>query len=140
MTHISITRYHDFSAGHRVYNQGGHCEKLHGHNYRVYFTCTANKLNDVGMVIDFSIIKTLLCDWLEINWDHKMIIWENDPWAKPLQQIDPTVALVPFNPTAENLAEYILTVVGPSQLKDTGVTLEKVTFEETRKCSATFEL
>jgi 6-pyruvoyl-tetrahydropterin synthase len=33
----------------------------------------------VGRVIDFSVIKTLLCDWLEDNWDHRFLLWEQDP-------------------------------------------------------------
>jgi 6-pyruvoyltetrahydropterin/6-carboxytetrahydropterin synthase len=132
-------RYHDFSYGHRVYNHESKCAHLHGHNGRVTFYCASDELDSVGRVIDFSVIKYLLCDWLEQEWDHKMLIWENDPWAESLLLIDPSVVVLPFNPTAENLAEYLLTVIGPTQLKNTNVILDKVEFEETRKCSAAIE-
>lgn len=150
-------RYHDICAGHRVHGQGGKCEHLHGHNYRIHFVCEpkktaemtfaelelyqeANGLDDVGRVIDFTAIKEKLCMWLEEQWDHKFIIWEHDPWAMQLANIDPTVIWAPFNPTAENMAEYLVRVIGPQQLQGTGVKLVSVRIEETAKCSATFRL
>jgi hypothetical protein len=47
-----------------------------------------------------------------------------------------SIVFVPFNPTAENMARYLLEVIGPQQLVGTGVGLVSVTVEETRKCSA----
>ena len=47
---VYAERYHDISCGHRVHGQGGHCEHLHGHNYRVHFTVTAEELDEVGRV------------------------------------------------------------------------------------------
>lgn len=131
-------RYHDISCGHRVYGHESKCAHLHGHNYRVHFTCEAEHLDTVGRVIDFSEIKSKLCMWVEEHWDHKTLIWENDPWAKVLQAIDPTIVIVPFNPTAENIAQYLVEVVGPQQLKGTGIKLVHCDVEETRKCSASF--
>jgi len=43
---------------------------------------------------------------------------------------------VPFNPTAENMAAYLLNTIGPEELTGTNVTLLDVVVEETRKCSA----
>ena len=131
-------RYHDISCGHRVFQHESKCAHLHGHNYRVHFTCEAEELDNIGRVIDFSDIKSLLCMWLEDNWDHKMLIWENDPWAKVLPEIDPTIVIVPFNPTAENIAQHLVEVIGPQQLAGTGIKLVHCDVEETRKCSASF--
>ncbi len=136
----SACRYHDFSAGHRVVGHEGKCRNLHGHNYRVHFVCEAANLDEVGRVIDFSAIKEKLCDWLEDNWDHRMLLWEADPLGHDLQTMDPTVNLLPFNPTAENMAAYLVEVIGPQQLSDTGVVLARVVIEETRKCSASVGL
>ena len=135
---IHAIRYHDISAGHRVVGQGGACEHLHGHNYRIHFTCGADDLNDIGMVIDFSEIKKRLCHWLEDNWDHRMLIWIEDPWLYPIRDIDGTVVEVPFNPTAENMAKHLVTKVGPRVLEGTGVVLIDCIVEETRKCSARY--
>lgn len=140
MPTISAKRYHDISCGHRVHGQGGKCENLHGHNYRVHFTVEATALDEVGRVLDFSVIKSKLCMWLEDNWDHKFLIWENDPWATPVAQIDPTTIWTEFNPTAENMAQFLVERVGPMQLEGTGCTLVSCLIEETSKCHAEFKL
>lgn len=134
---ITATRYHDFSAGHRVYGHESKCAHLHGHNYRVHFEVTGT-LDSVGRVLDFDVIKSRLCWWLEEYWDHKMLLWNRDPYIADNGALngDDGVRIVPFNPTAENMAEYLLNVVGPSILDGTGTRLIRVRVEETRKCSA----
>lgn len=133
----SADRSHDFSYGHRVYQHESKCAHLHGHNGRVHFTIKGN-LDSVGRVLDFSVIKDLLCEWLEQNWDHKFLVWSQDPWSQQLTAIDDTVVIVPFNPTAENMARYLVEEIGPVQLVGTGCVLVECRFEETRKCAASF--
>jgi 6-pyruvoyltetrahydropterin/6-carboxytetrahydropterin synthase len=145
---ITAERFHDIDCGHRVVGQGGKCEHLHGHSYRVTFkikgTETENNqtgLDSVGRVLDFSVIKEKLCSWLETYWDHRILIWNKDIWYDTLWQLDRHgVIATSFNPTAENMAQHLLTEVGPQQLKGTGCTLISVKVEETRKCSASAEL
>lgn len=142
---ITATRYHDISCGHRVHGHESKCAHLHGHNYRVHFTVGAvagpTELDSVGRVLDFSVIKTLLCLWLEDHWDHKFLLWEQDPMADTLLALDPVgVVLLPFNPTAERMAEHLVTDLAPRQLLHTGCVLLKCSVEETAKCSATFIL
>lgn len=133
------TRLHDFSAGHRVVGHENKCRLLHGHNYRVTFHCTADDLDSVGRVLDFASIKDRLCQWLEDNWDHRMLIWKDDPLLRMLQIVsNDSVVVLPFNPTAENMAQYLVSDVGPCQLAGTGVILTGCEVEETRKCSASF--
>lgn len=134
---ITARRYHDISCGHRVAGHEGKCRHLHGHNYRIHFVCEAKQLDSVGRVIDFSVIKEKLCMWLENNWDHRMLIWQEDPMLNTLQLIDESIVEVPFNPTAENLAIYLIDEIAPEQLLNTGVVCTECIVEETRKCSAT---
>lgn len=136
---FTAIRYHDISCGHRVCGHENKCSHLHGHNYRVTFEC-AGELDAVGRVIDFSVIKERLCAWLEANFDHRFLIWKEDPIADALLELDPKVVLVPFNPTAENIARHLVEEVAPAQLEDTGVRLVACTVEETRKCSARYAL
>ena len=150
---ISNERYHDISCGHRVCGHETKCRFLHGHNYRITFTCTSEALDGLGRVIDFSVIKETLCEWLEQQWDHKMLLWEHDPLLAQMQALDTagpafqalagafgeSVVAVAFNPTAENMAAHLLNVIGPHCLAGTGVRLARVRVEETRKCSATAE-
>jgi len=144
MSKLTATRYHDVSCGHRVCNQGGKCENLHGHNYRIFFTLTSADstlpLDTVGRVLDFSVIKSKLCMWLEENWDHKFLVFSDDPWAEHLIAIDKSVVVVPFNPTAENMAKYLVNVVGPAQLLGTACVLTDCSINETAKCSASYSL
>lgn len=128
-------RYHDISVGHRVYGHENKCAKAHGHNLRVHFYCQA-ELDVVGRVMDFSVMKSRLCMWLEDNWDHRFLLDAGDPWLETMRQMDESVVALPVNPTCENLAAYLLTVVGPQRLEGTGVRLVEVVVEETRKCSA----
>lgn len=135
-------RFHDISCGHRVYGHESKCAHLHGHNYRITFELTGKK-DSIGRILDFSFIKARLCQWLEENWDHKMLLWHKDPLATEIQQYDPEgITTVPFNPTAENMAEYLVNVIGPQQLVDLSeeITLTKCIVEETRKCSASYEI
>lgn len=139
-----VERYHDISCGHRVYGHESKCANLHGHNYRITFYCTSapnmEELDRLGRVIDFSEIKSRLCMWLEDNWDHKMLIWKNDPDATLLKSLDKTVVITPFNPTAENMAEYLVKKMAPLQLDGTGIQLSCCKVEETRKCAASYSL
>lgn len=136
---IVASRYHDISVGHRVVGHENKCRWLHGHNYRIYFHVTG-KLDAVGRVLDFGIIKSRLCMWLEERWDHKLLLWKEDPWLDALSALTGDVAdsivIVPFNPTAENMADFLLHHVGPATLAGTGIVLRKVVVGETRKCSA----
>ncbi|MFN7094137.1 MAG: 6-pyruvoyl trahydropterin synthase family protein [Burkholderiales bacterium] len=140
MPKFSSIRKHEIHAGHRVYGHPGKCQYLHGHSYIIHFYCSSNELDNLGMVVDFSIIKTTLCQWLEDNYDHRLLIWQDDPWAIQLQQLDSTVVLVPYNPTAENIAHHLLTQIAPQVLHGSGIQVSKITVEETSKCRASCEL
>lgn len=146
---LTAERYHDISCGHRVVGHENKCRHLHGHNYRVHFVCTAANLDHIGRVIDFTAIKEKLCMWIENNWDHKFLAWEQDPvMCHAAQLMDgegeegttfcSSIVWLPFNPTAENMAQYLVEVVAPQQLEGTGVDLVQCIIEETAKCSASF--
>ena len=149
MAKMTANRYHDISCGHRVVGHEGKCRHLHGHNHRIHFECAAESggLDDLGRVIDFGEIKNRLCSWLEENWDHKFLAWDNDGLCTRLYEeecqslgLDETSSFifVPFNPTAENMAHYLAEVVAPMQLEGTGIVVTKIVIEETRKCSVTY--
>jgi 6-pyruvoyltetrahydropterin/6-carboxytetrahydropterin synthase len=133
-----ITRKHEIHCGHRVCGHEGKCRNLHGHAYVIHFTCEAEGLDPLGRVIEFGVIKSHLCQWLEDNWDHRMLIWAQDHMLDELRTIDPSVVAVPFNPTAENIAAHLVTRVAPDLLAGTPVRLVRVQVDETSKCSAAY--
>ena len=136
---VVATRYHDFSAGHKVTGHENKCRHLHGHNYRIHFTVQLDTgLDDIGRVLDFSAIKNRLCDWLESQWDHRFLIYEDDPDVAVLHRHFPDdLVVTPFNPTAENMARHLVHTVAPVVLDGTGCELVRCVVEETRKCQAT---
>lgn len=138
---ITAERYHDICMGHRVVGHESKCKHLHGHNYRIHFVCAAEGLDSLGRVLDFSEINSRLCQWLEQEWDHRTLLWSEDPLLRELQRLVPEdIRVVPFNPTAEQIAEYLVRVIGPQQLSGTGITLVSCRVDETRKCSASYIL
>ena len=174
---VKVIRTHEICAGHRVVGHESKCRHLHGHNYVFHFEVAPKrekravtvqitegssavmqlespertKLDDLGRVIDFSIVKSTLCEWLEANWDHKFLHWEHDALidglksllnddrnsvvdAKDNMHFYSSLVSLPFNPTAENLAAHMVNVVGPELLDPYGVELIACRIEETSKC------
>lgn len=97
----------------------------------------ADQLDDLGMVLDFGVIKKTLCRWLEDTWDHRFLIWEEDPLLPALKEVSAeSLVVIPFNPTAEQIANYLVEEVAPTLLEPYGCRLTHCRVEETRKCSA----
>lgn len=137
---ITAERYHDICCGHRVVGHENKCKYLHGHNYRFEFS-VAGDLDDIGRVMDFSVIKEKLCEWLEENLDHKFLIWKEDPFLEQMKKMDgESLVIVDYNPTAENIAQDFIENIAPKLLEGTGTKLVKLKLWETRKCSVTVEL
>lgn len=136
----TITRTHEIACGHTVTGHEGKCAHLHGHNYTFEFTLAADGLDTVGRVLDFGVVKDRLCAWLEEEWDHRFLVSSRDERCYTLESIDPKVVVVPFNPTAENMAAFMVENIAPLVLAGTGARLVRCRVWETAKCSATFEV
>lgn len=142
-TMITITRRLEFDAGHRVMNHESKCATLHGHRYVIEVEATSPELDSLGRVIDFSVLKEKIGNWLDLYWDHTCLIYEKDhetilalrgiPHFKPLY-------ITTFNPTAENMARFLLEIVCPELLSDTSITITQVAVHETPNCKAVARL
>jgi len=134
---ISAVRRLQFCCGHRVYRHESKCAHLHGHNYVVFFHAGADEgLDALGRVIDFGVLKEKFAAWIDDNWDHGFILWEQDMEAiAALSALDKQkLFLLPNNPTAENMAMHLLNVVSPLVLSGTGVKVSKIVLWETENC------
>lgn len=140
---ITCTRRIQFCAGHRVHKHEGKCAHPHGHNYVALFTAQAAELDAVGRVIDFSVLKEKIGGWIDKYWDHGFIYLSSDTQMKHIferSEGDFKYHAMPRNPTAENMAWYLLHTVCPQVLKDTNVLVTEVTLWETENCYATVKL
>jgi len=89
---FEVTVEHTFAAGHSLREYKGKCENVHGHNYRVQVTVEGERLNRIGLLVDFVDLKRnvrAVCERL----DHQFI---ND--------LEPFTTV---NPSAENIAKYL---------------------------------
>lgn len=88
----SIFKDFSFSAAHSIRGHTRGCERLHGHNYRVRVHLRAERLDALGMVLDFADLKAIMQEVLG-PFDHR-VINEVPPFDER-------------NTTAELLAEYV---------------------------------
>src|SRR3954467_12604630 len=129
---LTIMRRIKFCAGHRLHKHGGKCEYFHGHNYTADFYVSGDEVDDVGRVIDFAELKKLFKGWLDEHWDHGFVLNESDEnGLAAVKIVEPCRYFVlPYNPTSENMATYLLREVCPKLLAGTGVTATKVVIWE----------
>jgi 6-pyruvoyltetrahydropterin/6-carboxytetrahydropterin synthase len=102
-----VTREIRFCYGHRLLEYAGKCRYLHGHNGRAVISLAADRLDKLGMVMDFSDIKRVVSAWIDDQLDHKMLLNRKDPIVPLLQQQGEPLFLMEANPTAENIARLI---------------------------------
>src|SRR5580765_3630589 len=109
---ITAVRKLQFCAGHRVYQHEGKCANLHDHGYEVELHAVSahedGGLDTLGRVIDFSVLKDKVGTWIDVHFDHGMILFSDDgPAIKAVSNIaNSKMMLLPYNPTAENIARY----------------------------------
>jgi 6-pyruvoyltetrahydropterin/6-carboxytetrahydropterin synthase len=128
-----VTREIHFCYGHRLLHYDGKCRHLHGHNGRAVITLEADKLDHLGMVMDFAHIKEVITAWIDKTLDHKMLLHRDDPVLPLLRQQGEPVHVLEVNPTAENIARLIFDF-GVAQ----GLPVVEVRLWETDNCYATY--
>jgi 6-pyruvoyltetrahydropterin/6-carboxytetrahydropterin synthase len=81
-----------FSSGHHLRDYPGSCELPHGHNWKVTVTVRAHELDELGMGIDFKVLKK------QVN----QVIDELD--HRNLNEME---AFAHVNPSSEHIAKFI---------------------------------
>lgn len=128
-----ITQEVTFCYGHRILHHGGKCRYLHGHNARAVVTLRADRLDDLGMVMDLTQLKQHLANWIDENLDHRMVLHRDDPMVPVLRDHGEPIVAIDANPTVENLAKLIF-----DRLADEGLPVSEVRLWETFTSSASY--
>ena len=119
---FEVSVEYSFAAGHALRGYKGKCENVHGHNYKVRVSVEGERLNSIGLLIDFTDLRAALKGLVE-QFDHHFL---ND--IEPFKET---------NPSAENLACYLGSEL-QKKFKDRGVNVSNVTVWETDTTSASY--
>lgn len=122
-----------FCCGHRIVGHESKCANTHGHNYTLFVHAEANDLDNIGRVIDFSEIKKKVGDWIDKYWDHSFLMYEKDDLLMPIKDhlmVNKEVFVTKFNPTAENMASFLLNDICPELMEGTGITISQIELHE----------
>lgn len=111
-----------FSAAHSLEGYPGDCAHIHGHNWMVEVFVKCEKLDEIGLGIDFKDIKQAVKDVLQ-GLDHFNL---ND-----------LPAFKKVNPTSENIAKFLYQELG-RKLNSNGVKVSKVKVSETPGAGALY--
>ncbi len=109
----------DFASAHTLRDYPGACSRMHGHNWKVELEAVATQLDDIGMGVDFKVMKQAARE-VSAELDH--------------QYLNELEAFKEINPTAENIAAYmykqISVRINSETIKVTALTL----WETERAC------
>ena len=120
MFELDITR--EFSGAHSLRGYNGDCKCLHGHNWIIQVFVQSEELDEVGIAVDFKVLKKELNSILE-ELDHKYL---ND-----------LEIFKDCNPTSENLARYIYKRL-PAAVNDGKAKVSKVRVCESLTSGASY--
>ena len=117
-----------FSSAHNLRGYNGKCENIHGHNWQIEVIVCSELLNEIGIAIDFKILKSYLKIIME-KLDHKYI--NELPYFENI------------NPSAENIAKYIFKEFGilldnNQESKNINIKVKKVNVYETATSMASY--
>lgn len=118
-----LTVKSEFEAAHFIKDYPGKCARLHGHNWIIEAVAQGSELNELGILIDFKILKTELNKILDAL-DHQFLN-ELEMFAQK-------------NPTAEILAKEIFDRLAASEIFAGTTKLKAVKVYESPKSCVTY--
>ena len=115
-----LTVKSEFEAAHRIENYPGKCVRLHGHNWIVEAIVQGEKLNELGILVDFKVLKGELnkvLDELDHQYLNELEIFANQ------------------NPTAEIIAKEIFDRLATAEIFNDTTKLKAVkVYESPKSC------
>lgn len=87
------------------------CSKsIHGHTYEWEVIFSGSHLDNGGMLIDFGLLKQEVGTFLDM-FDHAHMMWSKEPKLDIFYDFSDRFVIVPFTPSAENLALFVFATV-----------------------------
>jgi 6-pyruvoyltetrahydropterin/6-carboxytetrahydropterin synthase len=111
-----------FSSAHQLRGYMDKCENLHGHNWKVQVHVAAERLNEIGIAVDFHDLKRLTNE-VTSSLDHAF-----------LNNVFPFTEI---NPSSENIAKWIYDSL-KKKINTDYVNLTAITVWESETASATY--
>ena len=145
---MKIVKIIQWDMGHRVLNHRSVCKGLHGHRYKAEICVSGDLVSDInvseeGMVVDFADIKKISKDFIQEKLDHAFMVWEKDEELLSFFKNSDghKSVIVPFTPTAENVASYIFHEIQDKfqDRYETGLKLHSIKLWETPTSYALYE-
>lgn len=110
-----VSKTIEVDMGHRITCHKSKCRNLHGHRYTIEVAVSDKLVTDKGassegMVIDYSDLKEIMMKEIDEHMDHGFMIYKEDPLVSFFEdrlKEGMKVIVVPFVPTAENIAGYL---------------------------------
>lgn len=131
-----LTVRHNMEVAHRLYELPGKCENIHGHSMWVELSVQGH-INDKGILrvngggLSFGDMKKVFRQYLDVTFDHHVLLNENDPFAGKVTlktgDIEhlPGLQAMPQDPTTENLALWISEWASTEFQSNTSVTVHE---------------
>jgi len=141
-----VTKDIEIDMGHRVSNHKSKCKNLHGHRYKIEVGVDDKLINfsgasDEGMVIDFSDLKKIMMKQIDEVYDHSFTMYNKDDFADYFIELrniyEQKINIVPFIPTAENLARHWYKLI-EKELFKVGISIKYVKVWETPTSTAIY--
>ena len=107
---IRITKEFRFETAHALLHHDGLCKNIHGHSYTLSVTVIGEPIMDlsrpdVGMVMDFSELKSIVKENIVNEFDHSLVLNEevSSTLLKELKSNFKKILVVDYQPTSEFL-------------------------------------
>jgi 6-pyruvoyltetrahydropterin/6-carboxytetrahydropterin synthase len=126
----------EFDAAHRIVGHKNKCQFLHSHRYVLEVSAESDVVDNLGMVVDFGHIKSVIKNWIDDNFDHNLILHQNDReiGEKICNWTGQKIYYMQQNPTAENIASHLKLDILPKLFTNNSFFITKVKLFETPNC------
>jgi 6-pyruvoyltetrahydropterin/6-carboxytetrahydropterin synthase len=111
-----------FSAAHQLRGYKGKCENMHGHNWMVQVVVSEERVDEIGLVIDFHEFKRIVNEVL-LTLDHSV-----------LNEVFPFTEI---NPSSENIAKWLYDTI-KKKIASKKISVSSVSVWESETASATY--